>query len=29
LGADISVDEVGEEILLEALADFLWAHRPR
>jgi len=29
LGADIALDEPDEEALLEALADFMWAHRPR
>jgi hypothetical protein len=28
LGADIALDEVQEDVLLEALADFLWEHRP-
>jgi hypothetical protein len=29
LGADIALDEAHEDALLEALADFLWARRPR
>ena len=29
LGADVSLDEVQEDILLDAMADFLWASRPR
>jgi hypothetical protein len=29
LGADIALDEAHEDVLLEALADFLWARRPR
>lgn len=29
LGADVCLEEAEEEMLLEALADFLWAHRPR
>ena len=29
LGADIALGEASEENLLEALADFLWSHRPR
>jgi hypothetical protein len=29
LGADVAIDGVREADLLEALADFLWAHRPR
>jgi hypothetical protein len=29
LGADVALDEAPEDALLEALADFLWAHRPR
>lgn len=29
LGADVALDEAQEDALLEALADFLWAHRPK
>ena len=29
LGVDVAVKEANEEALLEALAEFLWAHRPR
>jgi hypothetical protein len=29
LGADLALDDAQEDALLEALADFLWAHRPR
>jgi hypothetical protein len=29
LRADVCLEEAEEEMLLEALADFLWAHRPR
>jgi hypothetical protein len=29
VGADIALDEAHEDILLEALADFLWAQRAR
>ena len=29
LGTDVSLAEADEEALLEAFADFLWAHRPR
>ena len=29
LGADVALDQVQEDVLLEALADFLWTHRPR
>jgi hypothetical protein len=29
LNADVTLGEAEEEALLEALADFLWAHRPR
>jgi hypothetical protein len=29
LGADVTLAEADEEAVLEALADFLWAHRPR
>jgi hypothetical protein len=29
LGADVSLGEAEEEMVLEALADFLWTHRPR
>jgi hypothetical protein len=28
LGADVSLGEAEEELLLEALADFLWTNRP-
>jgi hypothetical protein len=29
LNADVTLGEAEEELLLDALADFLWAHRPR
>ena len=29
LGVDVAVKEANEDALLEALAGFLWAHRPR
>jgi len=29
LGVEVSLGEAEEDALLEALADFLWAHRPR
>lgn len=29
LGADVAIDDVDEELFLDALADFLWANRPR
>ena len=29
LGANIAVHQAQEDVLLDALADFLWAHRPR
>lgn len=29
LETDVCLEEAEEEMLLEALADFLWAHRPR
>jgi hypothetical protein len=29
LGVDVLVEEADEDALLEALADFLWDHRPR
>ena len=29
LGVDVAVNEANEDSLLEALAEFLWAHRPR
>jgi hypothetical protein len=29
LGADIALDGVQDDTLLEALADLLWTHRPR
>jgi hypothetical protein len=29
LGADVALDQPDEEGLLESIADFLWAHRPR
>jgi hypothetical protein len=28
LGIDVAVDDADEDMVLEALADFLWAHRP-
>ena len=29
LGVDVSLGEVDEDLLLDAVADFLWANRPR
>jgi hypothetical protein len=28
LGIDVSVDDADEDMVIEALANFLWTHRP-